>query len=202
MSILDIQDLRFQQRGPYAFTVGHGECVGLTGPSGSGKTLLLRAIVDLDPHEGRVRLDTTWCHQTAAPDWRRLVGMLPAESCWWFDRVAEHFHAFDKLDPQQLALLNFTPDVGQWEISRLSSGEKQRLALLRLLENQPHALLLDEPTASLDQENSERVEALLTKYQQQHQAPVLWVSHDPEQLARLANRQFFMESGGRLREEA
>jgi ABC-type iron transport system FetAB ATPase subunit len=195
MPRLDIQSLRVEDRGPFDLTVGPGECVALSGPSGAGKTLLLRALADLDPHEGRVRLDEVECAEVDAPAWRRMVGMLPAESQWWGDTVGLHLPA---VDHRSLETVGFGPDVVAWEVSRLSTGEKQRLALLRLLLNRPRALLLDEPTAALDPANVGQVETLLLAYRREHEAPVLWVSHDPAQARRISDRRYEI-SAGRLR---
>jgi ABC-type multidrug transport system ATPase subunit len=91
-----------------------------------------------------------------APDWRRRVGLLPAESGWWADRVGAHFITTnDARNPATtptpiLARLGFEPDVLDWDVQRLSSGERQRLGLARLLLNRPEVLLLDEATANLD----------------------------------------------------
>ena len=87
-----------------------------------------------------------------------------------------------------------------WEVSRLSTGEKQRLALVRLLQNQPRALLLDEPTASLDTTNIGHMEQLVLDYCKNQQVPVLWVSHDSEQLGRVADREFYLGSDGSLQD--
>ncbi len=198
MGRLIVDNLRFRDRGPYSFAIAGGECLGLQGESGAGKTLLLRAIVDLDPHQGSLRLDDLECDRMPAPQWRKKVSMLPAESCWWLDVVAEHFHDFSAVSQEHLALLGFGPEVGGWQVSRLSTGEKQRLAILRMLENRPRALLLDEPTASLDQANSKGVENLLCEYGRANNAPLLWVSHDPKQLDRVADRCLYMRADGSL----
>jgi ABC-type iron transport system FetAB ATPase subunit len=78
----------------------------------------------------------------------------------------------------------------------MSSGERQRLALVRALSGHPGVLLLDEPTANLDTENRERVERLIADYQQRQGALALWVTHDPEQRLRVAARQFEIRDGG------
>ncbi len=198
MSRLTIENLTFRDRGPYSLEIDGGECLGLQGASGAGKTLLLRAIVDLDPHTGNLRLDDMQCADVPAPVWRKNVAMLPAESCWWLDVVGDHFHNFGAVSTTWLTDLGFSRDVAGWQVSRLSTGEKQRLAILRMLENKPRALLLDEPTASLDRENSDGVERLLIEYGRINNAPLLWVSHDPEQLDRVAGRCLFMQADGRL----
>jgi len=69
-----------------------------------------------------------------------------------------------------------------------AAGEKQRLALFRLLLNQPKVLLLDEPTAALDHANIHVAEEVISEYRRTTGAAVLWVSHDPEQIARAADR--------------
>jgi len=200
MNRLEVDRLTFRERGPYTFTVDGGCCLGLQGASGAGKTLLLRAIADLDPHGGSVRLGNMICAEVPAPLWRKRVALLSAESAWWRDRVAPHFQDFSTLSEEHLGSLGFGSEVGEWQVSRLSSGEKQRLALLRVLENRPGALLLDEPTASLDVANIERVEQLLLAYGREHDVPLLWVSHDPEQLTRVSVQCLWMGEDGELSE--
>lgn len=158
-----------------------GRIIGLSGPSGTGKSLFLRALADLDPHEGRMALDGVDSGSMPAPQWRRIVGLLPAESAWWFDTVGEHF---DQVPADWLEKLGFTEQALGWQISHLSSGERQRLALLRLLVNRPRVLLLDEPTANLDAVNIRRVESLLKEYHAMHNPIIFWVSHDLDQLKR------------------
>jgi ABC-type iron transport system FetAB ATPase subunit len=80
-------------------------------------------------------------------------------------------------------------------VTRLSSGEKQRLALLRLLANQPRVLLLDEPTANLDPQNTRRVEAMIAAYREARGAAVVWISHDREQAARVCDRHYIVVDG-------
>jgi putative ABC transport system ATP-binding protein len=190
---LQVEDVRPNGRGPYSLHVGTGECVSIRGPSGSGKSLLLRAIADLDPHQGQVRLDAVDCKNVPAPQWRQQVALLPVESQWWLDEVGEHFSGDDCpwLEP-----LGFTSETLHWQVSRLSSGEKQRLALARMLMNRPRVLLLDEPTSSLDQQTTAAVEQVVKDYRQQTGAAVLWISHDAEQARRVADRQLQLSASG------
>ncbi len=178
---LSIVDLGIHTCQGISLEVTAGQCVGLTGPSGAGKTLFLRALADLDPHQGKVWLDGVDRDKVPAPQWRHQMGLLPAESAWWHDTVGPHF---ENVPPQDLHALGFEDAVLDWQINRLSSGERQRLALLRLLSNGPRVLLLDEPTANLDADNIARVEAVIERYQKRRQPVTLWVSHDSEQLRR------------------
>ena len=90
---LDVAGLRVDGLGPIDLCLTEGECLVLSGPSGAGKSRLLRAIADLDAHEGRVSCQGTAAEDLAPFQWRRRVGMLAADSQWWRDEVAEHFDA-------------------------------------------------------------------------------------------------------------
>jgi energy-coupling factor transporter ATP-binding protein EcfA2 len=106
--------------------------------------------------------------------------------------VGEHFHNVPEKWFEQMDL---DPGAMQWPVSRLSSGERQRLAVLRLLVNAPEALLLDEPTANLDTQNRSRVEFFLTDYIHRNGAACLWVSHDLEQIRRISRRCYEIQDG-------
>lgn len=187
-----IKQLRTHHVGPLDLELNDGECVAISGPSGAGKTLLLRALADLDAHEGDVLLNGESSTQIKAHLWRQRVGLLPAESQWWGERIGDHFAA---VEPVLLEELGFGAEVMDWEVSRCSTGERQRLALLRLLQNKPDVLLLDEPTASLDAENTGRVEGLIAKQCRQQGTAVIWISHDPSQAQRVASRRLKITDG-------
>ena len=191
--MLNVENLTRLTIGPVSLAVADGECVAVTGPSGTGKSVLLRAIVDLDPNEGVARTATTDRAAVPAPRWRRRVAMLPAESGWWQDAVAPHFRDPAKTRPL-LASINLSPDALDWEVARLSTGERHRLALLRALENDPEVLLLDEPTAALDEKTTLMVEDLL-KQRLANGLSILIVTHDPAQAERLADRILHLENG-------
>lgn len=193
MSDLQVIEVRPHGHGPYSLHIASGECVSLRGASGSGKSLLLRAIADLDPYEGQVLLDNTVSTQTPAPQWRKQVTLLPVESQWWFDEVGAHFYSHDC---PWFEALGFSSEAMGWQVSRLSSGEKQRLALARALMNQPRVLLLDEPTASLDPESTAAVERLVADYRRDTNAAVLWVSHDAQQAKRVGDRHLQLTAHG------
>ncbi|GAB4223844.1 MAG: ATP-binding cassette domain-containing protein [Kiloniellaceae bacterium] len=182
---------------PVSFQLDAGECIALRGPSGAGKSLLLRAIADLDPNEGEVLLDGTPRDRIPAPSWRRRVGYVPAEPGWWSERLADHFQDWES-QAGPARRLQVSPGVVERRVSQLSTGERQRLALLRALEHRPEVLLLDEPTGPLDEETTAAVEALLREKQSNGLA-ILWVTHDKRQAERVATRRFWIDRG-RLRE--
>lgn len=187
-----IEALAIRDVGPVTLAVAAGECVCVSGDSGAGKSLLLRALADLEPARGRVYLDGAERATVAATHWRREVALLPADNHWWHDRVAAHFPAQPVYGLEALGL---APAVMQRSADTLSNGERQRLALLRILQRRPRVLLLDEPTANLDPDSCRRVEALLGDYSRDRGAPIIWVSHDPGQVSRVADRHVRLASG-------
>jgi len=183
--VLRINALATKLIGPISFDIAAGECLALMGPSGAGKSLLLRAIVDLDPSTGNVTVGDHARDNMPASEWRKLVALVPAESGWWADRVREHFPA--KFDATGLIGKLGLAGSFDWDVSRLSTGERQRLALARALCRRPEALLLDEPTASLDDHATGLVEDLIRECCGDGMA-LLLVTHDRRQAERVAQR--------------
>ena len=183
--MLKVNKLKVHGVPPLSFDVPRGECLAIEGPSGSGKTLLLRAIADLDPADGAVTLDGAERRQMAAPLWRASVRYVAAEPRWWAPTAAVHFADPDKGRAMQ-GRLGLDPGSADKPIDVLSTGERQRLALIRALLDDPAVLLLDEPTGALDAERRTLVEALITQ-RLAAGACVLLVSHDAGQIERLAH---------------
>ncbi len=178
---------------PFDLDIEAGECVALTGASGSGKTLVLRALADLDPNAGAVALDGEPRESMPAPDWRRRVAYLAAEPGWWADRVEPHFPN-GAATAVLLDALGLPPVLLEQSIATVSTGERQRLALIRLLLLDPRVLLLDEPTSGLDEAAEERVEAMLLE-RLAGGASILLVTHDARLAGRLAQRRLHIRDG-------
>lgn len=191
--MLSIRNLRTRHLTVEALDIAAGDCVAIMGPSGSGKSLLLRAIADLDPNSGTVTLDGTDRDTMPAPDWRRRVGYLAAESGWWAETAGEHFSDREAARPV-LAALDLAENLLSRPLAHASTGERQRLALARLLSNGPQVLLLDEPTAALDPTTTARVETALAALCRQGTA-ILLVTHNPDQAARLASQCWHVADG-------
>lgn len=175
--------------GPLNLAVGHGECLGVAGQSGTGKSTLLRILADLVPHSGEVWLDGRPQSGMAAPLWRQSVTYVAPDSAWWAPRVRDHF---DQDPAPLLDRLRLSCDLLESSPDRLSTGERQRLALIRALLVRPAVLLLDEPTAALDPDAVSRVETLLQEHLSGGTILVL-VSHDDAQIRRLATHRLTLE---------
>lgn len=178
---LRLEQLRSQRAGPVSLALPAGTCLAITGPSGAGKSLLLRMIADLDAHDGEAWLDGRARSRMNGPTWRRQVIYVAAETGWWHDRVGPHFEA----PPTDLAgRLGLPPSIFDRKVHNCSTGERQRLGLLRALVRRPPVLLLDEPTGPLDTETTERVEAILLERLQEG-TTILLVTHDAAQARRI-----------------
>lgn len=197
--LLSVRAIRRTGLESTSFEIAAGEAVALVGPSGAGKTLLLRAIADLDPNAGEAFLAGESRAAMPAPLWRRRVGYLPPEPGWWAERAGAHFSE-PRAARALLAPLRLPADILDRPVARLSTGERQRLALVRLLVNAPRVLLLDEPTSGLDAKSTAAVEALLDD-RRKAGAALLIVSHDEVQARRVARRILRIEAG-RVTEEA
>ena len=190
------------------FGVEAGECVALEGPSGMGKSTLLRCLVGLQEREtGRILWRGQPVEGAGMRAFRRRVVYVHQEPVDIAGSVADNLgaarsiaatvegsEAGDLLDESRqrelLADLDLADLSWEREFDELSVGEKQRVVLVRSLTLQPDALLLDEPTASLDRTNARRIEEHLTDYldRRPDQRALVWVSHSPEQRDRIATR--------------
>jgi ABC-type iron transport system FetAB ATPase subunit len=191
---LRLAGLRSALAGPFDLAVAAGECIAVAGPSGSGKSLLLRMIADLDPNDGAVALDGRDRGTFDAPAWRHRVIYCAAEPGWWHDTVAPHFAPGPIRDLAQALMPRLGLQAALFDslVVRLSTGERQRLALIRALVLDPPVLLLDEPTGALDQDSTAQVETLLRERLEAGTA-ILLVTHSPEQAGRLGHQQFRMQ---------
>ena len=178
-----------------SFEVAAGECMSVEGPSGSGKTRLLRAIADLDPATGHVFLEGGERREVPAPLWRKQVRYCAAETAWWTPTARGAMPVILPTDrgtsgrprPERLlSQLGLQPAALDQPIATLSTGERQRLALVRALIDDPKVVLLDEPTGSLDPQSAGLVEEMI-RFLLLSGKSIILVSHDPRQIERLAH---------------
>ena len=188
--LLEIEKLTGLAGGPFNLQLAGGGCIVISGPSGAGKSLLLRMIADLDENYGVIHLDGRLRESMAAPLWRRQVLYVAAESGWWAPTVSAHMQ--NREDARLLLpRLGLPEKLFEAPVAQLSSGERQRLALIRAVIRRPRVMLLDEPTASLDETSALYVEALLIELRQNGTGFIV-VTHNEAQASRLATQRFQM----------
>jgi len=178
-------------------TLDPGELRGIVGPSGSGKTTLLRALAGLEPlSAGRLSLDGRPIEEWSPASWRRRVGylaqrpvMLPgtvADNLAWPARLrtADEGQPLEYTHSELLQAVDLPAALLQRPATELSEGQAARVGLLRSVLAGPQVLLLDEPTAALDEDTADVVEAFLRQLAEAGTA-VAWVLHDTERARRL-----------------
>ena len=179
---------------------------GIFGPSGAGKTSLLDLIAGLRRADSaHLALDDTVLTDTAArifiPAHRRAIGCVPQDLAL-FPHLSVRGNLLYGHDSAKAAI-TLAHVVEIMEIgalldrgtASLSGGEKQRVALARALLAAPRLLLLDEPLASLDHPLKLRLLAYLRRIRDEFHIPMLYVSHDPEEIAALCDEVFVLEKG-------
>lgn len=189
--MLKIEDLEVKGITAHNLSLQAGDCVSLTAASGMGKSLFLKALADLIPNQARVTLNGRARSDMPAPDWRRQVTFVGAKPAWWEDLVSDHFSNVEAVRAV-LPLFDLDEKILKAPVSRLSTGEAQRLALIRAFvweeKEEVRYLLLDEPTAALDQARQVKVEKVLSGALKAGKIAVLFVSHDERQVDRFATR--------------
>lgn len=180
--------------GPIDLDLGRGECVAIMGASGAGKSLLLRQIADLDPGTGAITLAGAARERMPAAQWRRRVLYCAAEPGWWDESVAPHFAGQERRAAPLMQRFGLDEGLLGQPVHTLSTGERQRLGLVRALLAEPQVLLLDEPTAALDASVAAQVEAVLLHRLASGMAIVL-VTHGIEQARRLASAGYRLAQG-------
>lgn len=147
----------------------------------------MRAIADLDICPGQLFLDGNERFEMTGPLWRKNVRFVAAEPGWWSETPAGTFASpHHRLVQQLLSQLGLTPDMLDQPIAELSTGERQRLSIIRAVADSPRVLLLDEPTAALDAVAAAQVEDLIRSFINSGRI-VLISSHDTALLDRIAH---------------
>ncbi|MBB3391431.1 molybdate transport system ATP-binding protein [Rhizobium sp. BK275] len=191
-----------------AFTSERG-VTALFGRSGSGKTSMIRIIAGLTrPAEGRVLLDGEVLTDTAKsifiPRHRRRFGYVFQEARLfphlsvranlsygrWFAPKSTRTESFDYV----VDLLGIGQLLAR-SPSKLSGGEKQRVAIGRALLSSPRLLLMDEPLAALDEARKAEILPYLERLRDEMDIPIVYVSHSIAEVSRLANQVVVMRDG-------
>ncbi|MEO5348537.1 MAG: molybdenum ABC transporter ATP-binding protein [Magnetococcus sp. YQC-3] len=178
----------------------------LFGRSGSGKTTLLRAIAGLERVAGgRLLINgVTWQDEGFfLPVHRRPLGYVFQEASLFPHLSVRGNLEYGMRRSGQADSALFAAMVERLGITtllerrpeRLSGGERQRVAIARALLTRPQLLLMDEPLASLDQERKNEILPYLEQLHAELAIPMLYVSHAPDEVARLADHLLLLEAG-------
>jgi putative ABC transport system ATP-binding protein len=177
----------------------------LIGPSGSGKTTLLKLSNGLiSPTSGKITILDQKIQNIPPVQLRHSVGIALQHSPMIAGDVFKNVSLplqlrGQKMQPRDAKKL--LTDVGlevnllHQEAKDLSGGQKQRVAIARTLANKPKILLLDEITASLDQEAAAEIEQLILHIQEKYGVTVIWITHDLHQAKRVGDFFWRLESG-------
>lgn len=206
---LDFKKNLIGSEGPFELsahiTIEKNEITVLSGASGAGKTTLLRLLAGLDqPDEGFIKVEgATWFDREAlihlSPQ-KRSTGfvfqnyaLFPTMSV----RRNLEYAASDRNDPGIDKLLKM---VGLEELQnrypeRLSGGQQQRVALARALVRRPKLLLLDEPLSALDPAMRQKLQDEILLLHKELDLTIVLVSHDPNEIRRLATKVLRIDMG-------
>lgn len=187
--------------------INTGCFLGIIGPSGSGKSTLLRLFNGLSsPSAGTIRYFNQDLDDFPVESLRQEVGMVFQSAVMVDGTVRDNLllrytwdYRTDAPDDEQLESLlervNLSPEYLKKDARTLSGGEKQRIALARVLLNEPRVLLLDEPTVNLDPQLARKILSLIHTIYKQEALTVIMVSHDHQLLRRFINRVAFLIDG-------
>ena len=184
--------------------VQHGAVLALVGPSGAGKSSFLRLLNRLDePTGGTVLLNGRNYRDIAPRALRRRVGMVMQMAYLFPGTVAANIafgprhHGESFASDQIAALLGRVglPGYEDRDVSTLSGGEAQRVSVARTLANAPEALLLDEPTSSLDDASARGIEELVLDIIEERRLTCVIVTHNRSQAARMASSTMVLDAG-------
>lgn len=178
----------------------------LFGQSGSGKTTLLRCIAGLErAAQGRLVVDgQVWQDgRTFLATHRRPIGYVFQEASLFahLTVLGNLRYGMKRINGAQQISLEYAIEllgIGpllERKPARLSGGERQRVAIARALAVSPRLLLMDEPLASLDVKRKQEILPYLERLHNALEIPLLYVSHSPDEVARLADHLVAMEAG-------
>ncbi len=186
-----------------------GGVTALFGASGAGKTSLINMIAGLlRPDRGRIEVDGETLDDTArrihVPAHRRRIGYVFQDA-----RLFPHLNVaqnldygrrmnglpFDTAEQARVMQLLDLEKLQERRPGKLSGGEKQRVALGRALLSRPRLLLLDEPLGSLDEERKAEILPYLMRLRDQAGVPMVYVSHDADEVRRLATQVIRLQQG-------
>jgi zinc transport system ATP-binding protein len=157
--------------------VHQGASLAIIGPNGAGKTVLLRALIGAIPHEGVVR----WADGSRVgyvPQKLDLERDIPITGRDFLRARLSLAHDSSTKLSEVLQRVGVSPETANKPVGTISGGQFQRLLLAFALLGNPSVLLLDEPTAGVDEPGQEQINLLLRRLQQDQNLTIVFISHD------------------------
>lgn len=185
--------------------LGSKKITAISGPSGGGKTTLLRLLINfISPDSGKIFYKDKSLEKYRPEVIREKIKMLGQQPIMFGEtiqeefKIAAEFASFNKYNLEDfkdlLEIVRLDKNLSD-PSSKLSGGEKQRLALARLLLLKPEVLLLDEPTASLDKDNQKHILTFLAEYANNNGSKIIMVTHSPDLTKKIAQDQIIIANG-------
>lgn len=215
-NIIELKDVNFSYGKTLvlenlSFEVEKGEIVGIIGSNGAGKTTLIKLMIgQLSPQKGSIKVFDTQMNNICK---YHNIGYVPQSQ----DKNKINFPAtvlevvmmnlykqvglfrFYKKEHRQKALkaleLVGMNDFQKRLISQLSGGQRQRVMIARAIVNNPHMLILDEPTTGVDKESSKLIYELLKELNQKFNLTIIMISHDTKNLKRYCTSIYEIDYG-------
>ena len=187
-----------------SFVVGPREIVGLLGPNGAGKTTTIHMVLGiLGPSGGSIRIDGIDVATQRACALERINFAVVYASLLGNLTVEQNLRVFGMLYGVTELARRIDEAIVEYELAPfrktrcgvLSSGEQTRVALAKATLNEPHLLLLDEPTASLDPATARDVRRAIRARVARGSSGVLWTSHNMHEVADVCDRVLFLSKG-------
>lgn len=209
MSLLEFQNVSFDNEDKtilkdISVNIEDNDFVSIVGPSGSGKSTFLKLCSHLiSPTNGNIIYKDKNFIDYNPTELRKNIAYCFQTPYLFGDTVMENINfPFSirnvKLDSKRVndlfSMFQMTADYLSRDVRNLSGGEKQRIALIRSLLFMPEILLLDEVTSALDVENTTIVENVIETLNKEG-ITVLWITHNPEQSRKYANKVLSIEDG-------
>ena len=160
-----------------SFRVTRGASIAIIGPNGSGKTVLFRALIGAIPFQGTLRW-TAGIRFGYVPQKLDLTRDMPITGIDFLRARAAISGSDESIVARSLASVGLSMAACQQAIGALSGGQFQRLLVAFALMGDPDVLLLDEPTAGVDEPGQERLNELIQRLQADRQLTVFLISHD------------------------
>jgi zinc transport system ATP-binding protein len=157
-----------------SFRVSRGESIAVIGPNGSGKTVLFRALIGAIPSEGILK----WAPGIRFGYVPQKVDLARDMPVTGVDFLRARGTGGDQAIADALAAVGLAAPLSRQSVGSLSGGQFQRLLVAFALMGQPDVLLLDEPTAGVDEPGQERLNELIQRLQAERRLTVFIISHD------------------------